>query len=56
MMPTKRASDGTSRTLGWTSPFTAPWLWHVLFDGTRVCHCKHSRQYRALLRSRKVSR
>lgn len=20
-----------------------PWLWHALFDGTRLCRCPHSR-------------
>lgn len=27
------------------------WLWHVLFDGTRVCRCVHSQQYRAVRRT-----
>lgn len=27
------------------------WLWHALFDGTRLCRCAHSRRYRAHLRA-----
>jgi hypothetical protein len=26
------------------------WLWHVIFDGTPLCRCPYSRQYRALLK------
>ena len=22
------------------------WLWHAMFDGTWLCHCKHSKEYR----------
>jgi hypothetical protein len=22
-----------------------PWLWHALFDGTRLCRCPHSAWY-----------
>jgi hypothetical protein len=29
--------------LGWMSPITIVWLWHALFDGTRLCRCSHSR-------------
>lgn len=23
-----------------------PWLWHALFDGTWLCRCEHSKQYK----------
>lgn len=32
------------------------WLWHVLFDGTPLCRCFHSSQYRATLRARREQR
>lgn len=32
--------------LGWTFPFVPVWLWHALFDGTRLCRCLHSAEYR----------
>jgi hypothetical protein len=32
------------------------WLWHALFDGTRLCRCEHSRRYRAYLRDAEVRR
>jgi hypothetical protein len=35
--------------LGWnTSPSYLVWAWHMAFDGTRICRCKHSREYRML--------
>jgi hypothetical protein len=31
------------------------WLWHAMFDGTRLCWCAHSRYYRTLAeRGRRV--
>lgn len=27
------------------------WLWHAVFDGTRICPCRHSRYFRAELRA-----
>lgn len=27
------------------------WLWHTLFDGTRLCRCETSRRYRAYRRA-----
>ena len=33
------------RLLGWTSPILLVWVWHALFDGTRLCRCAHSREY-----------
>ena len=35
------------RWLGWTSPLFPVWLWHALLDGTPLCRCPHSAQYRA---------
>jgi hypothetical protein len=35
--------------LGWMSPADPVWLWHALFDGTRLCRCRHSAQYRRRL-------
>jgi hypothetical protein len=32
--------------LGWTSPITIIWLWHALFDGTCLCRCAHSKEYK----------
>jgi hypothetical protein len=26
------------------------WLWHATFDGTSLCRCNHSAQYRESLR------
>jgi hypothetical protein len=31
---------------GWTSPFLPAWLWHAVFDGTPLCRCAHSAEYR----------
>lgn len=25
-----------------------PWLWHAMFDGTRLCRCKHSQYYKEM--------
>lgn len=36
--------------LGWTSPLLPVWLWHALFDGTPLCRCGHSGEYRDALR------
>lgn len=35
--------------LSWHSPLLPVWLWHVLFDGTRVCPCERSRRWRDAL-------
>lgn len=37
-----------TRWLGWTSPLPPVWLWHALFDGTPLCRCEHSAQYREI--------
>ncbi len=34
------------RWLGWMSPIGIVWLWHAMFDGTPLCRCAHSREYR----------
>lgn len=31
---------------GWMSPFLPVWLWHATFDGTWLCRCAHSSEYR----------
>jgi hypothetical protein len=36
----------TGRWLGWMSPLPPVWLWHALFDGTWLCRCEHSAEYR----------
>jgi hypothetical protein len=36
----------TGLWLTWLSPCDLVWLWHALFDGTRVCRCRHSRERR----------
>lgn len=53
-MRLKRQADGTTLAFGWTSEATMVWLWHVLFDGTRVCRCFHSRSIRADRRVREA--
>jgi len=35
------------RWLSWTSPIYPVWLWHALFDGTWMCRCEHSKQYKS---------
>lgn len=35
--------------LGWTSPLLPVRLWHVLYDGTRLCPCERSRRWQAAL-------
>lgn len=32
--------------LSWRSGFLPIWLWHAMFDGTVLCRCKHSEEYR----------
>jgi hypothetical protein len=32
--------------LTWRSANLLIWLWHALFDGTRICRCPHSTEYR----------
>lgn len=34
------------RWLSWTSPLWPVWLWHAMFDGTWLCRCKHSQEYK----------
>lgn len=43
----RRALDGSPYYTGWLSPLTVVWVWHALFDGTRVCPCARSRELRA---------
>jgi hypothetical protein len=43
-------SDGSRPWLGWLSPLYPVVLWHMLFDGTWLCRCKHSQEYREALR------
>lgn len=50
----RRETDGTTSLLGWTSRFGPVWFWHAMFDGTRVCHCRHSTACREVRRSREV--
>ena len=38
----------TDGWLSWRSPVTLVWLWHALFDGTPLCRCAHSAEYRAV--------
>lgn len=38
----------TGRWLSWLSPLFPVWLWHALFDGTPLCRCAHSRDYREI--------
>lgn len=35
--------------LGWSSPLFPVWMWHALFDGTPVCRCARSREFRELM-------
>jgi fermentation-respiration switch protein FrsA (DUF1100 family) len=35
--------------LSWRSPLLPVWLWHVLYDGTRICPCERSRRWQAAL-------
>lgn len=49
-MKFRRSIDGTTEAFGWMSPHTAVWLWHVLFDGTPLCRCAHSADYRKAVR------
>lgn len=30
--------------LSWQSRIMPIWLWHAMFDGTRLCGCEHSLQ------------
>jgi hypothetical protein len=46
MMTGKRA------WLGYDSPLDPVWLWHALFDGTRLCRCPHSTWIREIGRQR----
>lgn len=39
--------------LGWMSPLFPVWLWHALFDGTRLCRCHHSAEYRQCAEDRR---
>lgn len=32
--------------LSWQSRILPVWLWHAMFDGTRLCNCEHSKEYR----------
>ena len=41
-MKLRRQTDGTTRLFGWTSRNDLVWFWHVVFDGTRLCRCRHS--------------
>jgi hypothetical protein len=34
------------RWLSWQSPAAPVWLWHALFDGTLLCWCAHSAEYK----------
>jgi hypothetical protein len=40
----------TTSWLGWTSPLWPVWLWHALADGSPLCRCAHSAEYRAARR------
>ena len=42
-----RARMGWRYWLSWLSPLDPVWLWHALFDGTPVCRCAHSAEYRS---------
>lgn len=50
-----KQEDGSGKYLGWTSPFTIVFVWHALFDGTWLCRCPHSREYKQL-RKRNLER
>ena len=43
----ERDPEYIARWLGWTSPLFPVWAWHATLDGTRLCRCAHSREYRA---------
>lgn len=34
--------------VSWLSPILPVWLWHTFFDGTRLCRCDHSAEYRRI--------
>lgn len=34
--------------LSWESRLFPVWLWHALFDGTKLCRCEHSKYYERL--------
>jgi len=38
--------------LSWLSPADPVWLWHALFDGTPLCRCRHSAEYRRVRTAR----
>lgn len=42
--------------LSWRSPLWPVWLWHATFDGTQLCCCAHSAEYRAAGAPRAVPR
>jgi hypothetical protein len=44
------ATSDRPHFLGWMSPLFPVWLWHALFDGTPLCRCPHSAEYRGALR------
>lgn len=33
-----------------------PWMWHALFDGTRLCRCPYSRRERTAARVERMRR
>lgn len=42
-----RLSDSPRRKwLSWQSRIMPIWLWHAMFDGTPLCNCDHSKEYR----------
>lgn len=45
--PAAQVSYSRPSVFGYDSPFIPVWLWHVLFDGTRLCNCAHSREMKA---------
>lgn len=46
----RREDDGSPYWWGGASPLDPVWFWHVMSDGTRLCHCEHSRWTRELTR------
>jgi len=46
LTPGDYASRRTGIWLTWLSPLFPVWLWHALFDGTPLCRCQHSGQYK----------
>lgn len=46
MTSDRRAPGGSRPWLGWLSPLFPVWLWHALSDGTPLCRCGHSAEYR----------